>query len=58
MTSGLAGDGFLGQKLNTVHHELLYLGRISGMLNFLGENPTVSDIRSALVLGMYVLCNM
>ena len=35
-----------------------YVDEIFGMLNFLGKNSTVSNIRSAIALGMYYLWHL
>ena len=50
---------FSVHDLNPVGREFLNLWKKTfGMLKFLGENSTVSEIRYTLVLGMYALWNM
>ena len=54
---GLAGAGFCSAKIKSCVEGIVEsVEEICGMLNCFGKNSTVSDIFSALVLGMYALC--
>ena len=53
---GLAGAGFFIAWIKSCASLIVSsVDENFGMLDFLGGNSTVSEIRSALVLGMYVL---
>ena len=55
-TSGISGDGFCSALI--IYCEAWMsasLDDIFGMLNYMGNNYTISEIRSALILGIYVL---
>ena len=59
LTSALAGSGLCSAQIKYCAEWIdASVEEILGMLNCLGKNYTVSDINSAIVLGMYALCHL
>ena len=58
MTSGQIGAEFFSELIKPLVELIVeYVDEIVGMLHFMGNNSNVSDIRSALVLGVYASCH-
>ena len=59
LTSGMEGAGFCSSRIKSCTALMTEsVDENFGMINLLGKNSTVSEICSALVLGMYDLCNL
>ena len=59
LTSGISGDGFCSALIEyRLAWNVAYVEDICGMLIFLGGNSSVSNILSALLLGVYSLFHL